>query len=213
MTIVISKAFRGYRVPSRGQPSRERIVAGAADLIRRRGLAGSTIRDLAAHAGAPLGSTYHYFPRGKQQLAAEAVRFAGDATARVLRRSLLAGPSAGLGDFLAWWRQLVLDSDFTAGCPVLAVAVEEPPGGDAEAVTAAAEAFTAWEGVLAEALRRDGVARDPAARLATLIVAAVEGAVALCRARRDIRPLDDVGTQLRALVDAAPRLAPDTAVS
>ncbi|MFF4778112.1 TetR/AcrR family transcriptional regulator [Microtetraspora fusca] len=184
--------------------SRERIIIGAADLIRRRGLAGSTVRDLAAHSGAPLGSTYHYFPRGKQQLAAEAVRFAGDLATRVLERELEAGPVAGLRAFLALWRQTVIDSDFTAGCPVLAVAVEEPPDdADPEAIKAAAEVFTAWEGLLSASLRDRGAAPEEAARLATLVVAAVEGSVAMCRAKRDIRPLDDIAAQLETLIDAA----------
>ena len=29
--------------------------------------------------------------------------------------------------FLALWRKIVVDSDFRAGCPVLAVSIEEPP--------------------------------------------------------------------------------------
>jgi AcrR family transcriptional regulator len=191
-------------MPQREPRSRERIIIGAADLIRRRGLAGSTVRDLAAHSGAPLGSTYHYFPRGKQQLAAAAVRFAGDMVTRVLERELEAGPAAGLRAFLALWRQTVIDSDFTAGCPVLAVAVEEPPGdGDPEAADAAARVFTAWEDLLSASLREHGAAPEEGARLATLIVAAVEGAVAMCRAKRDIQPLDDIAGQLEIFLGAA----------
>ncbi|MBN6054920.1 TetR/AcrR family transcriptional regulator [Nonomuraea sp. RK-328] len=191
-------------LPQPEQRTRERIIVGAADLIRRRGLAGSTVRDLAAHSGAPLGSTYHYFPRGKQQLAAEAVRFAGDLVSRVLEHELQAGPAAGVRAFLGLWRQTVVDSDFAAGCPVLAVAVEEPPGdGDPEAITAAAEVFAAWESLLSASLREHGVSPRQAAGLATLVVASVEGTVAMCRAKRDIGPLDDVAARLDALLGAA----------
>jgi|SRR5215471_4356081 len=191
-------------MPLHGAGSRERIVVGAADLIRRRGLAGSTVRDLAAHSGAPLGSTYHFFPRGKQQLAAEAVRFAGELVSRLLGRELAAGPVAGLRAFLALCRQTVIDSDFKAGCPVLAVSVEEPPAeGDPEAIAAAAGVFTAWEELLAASLREHGAATEQAEQLATLIVAAVEGTVAMCRAKGDIQPLDDVAAQLEALVTTA----------
>lgn len=187
-----------------GAQSRQRIVIGAADLIRRRGLAASTVRDLAEHAKAPLGSTYHYFPRGKQQLAAEAVRFAGDLVLLTLDREHQAGPVAGLRAFLALWRETVISSEFRAGCPVLAVAIEEPPAdGDPEAITAAAEVFAAWQDMLAGSLRAHGADHDQARRLATLIVAAVEGTVAMCRAGGDIRPLDDVATELEALVAAA----------
>jgi AcrR family transcriptional regulator len=192
---------RECEMPQRKPGSRERIIMGAADLIRRRGLAGSTVRDLAAHSGAPLGSTYHYFPEGKQQLAAEAVRFTGGLVSQLLERELQAGPAAGLRAFLSLWRQTVIDGDFNAGCPVLAVAVEEPPSEAApKAIAAAAEVFTTWENLLSAALRRHGAAAEEAARLATLIVAAVEGTVAMCRAKRDIQPLDDVAAQLELLI-------------
>ncbi|GHD56620.1 MULTISPECIES: TetR/AcrR family transcriptional regulator [Streptomyces] len=182
-------------------PSRERIVAGAADMISRRGLNGTSIRDLAKHAKAPLGSTYHYFPEGKQQLATEAVRYADAAVTRVLRKELDAGPVAGLHAFLALWRGIVLASDFRAGCPVLAVAVEEPPADETPpALVAATEAFDRWEQLLAEALREHGAAPDQAPGLATLVVASVEGAIAMCRAKRTMEPLDQVARQLEALI-------------
>ncbi|MGA6225592.1 TetR/AcrR family transcriptional regulator, partial [Streptomyces umbrinus] len=77
-------------------------------MISRRGLSATSIREMAKHAEAPLGSTYHYFPEGKQQLATEAVRYAGDTVARLLSEELEAGPAAGLGAFLALWRKIVV---------------------------------------------------------------------------------------------------------
>lgn len=189
----------------RGSTShRERIVAGAADMISRRGLSATSIREMAKHAKAPLGSTYHYFPEGKQQLAAEAVRHTGDWVAGSLRRELAAGPAAGLDAFLALWRKIVVDTDFQAGCPVLAVAIEEPPTDELPpALTAAAEVFEQWEGLLAGSLRAHGVDTERAAQIATLIVAAVEGTVAMCRAKRSTEPLDRTAAQLRAVVAGA----------
>src|SRR5690242_8782881 len=114
-------------MPENSTDARERMVAGAADMIRRRGLNATSVRELAKHTKAPLGSTYHYFPGGKYDLAAEAVRWADDLTVRILTKELRAGPVAGLQAFLATWRNVVLDSDFHAGCPVLAVSVEDLP--------------------------------------------------------------------------------------
>ncbi|MFM9556012.1 MULTISPECIES: TetR/AcrR family transcriptional regulator [Streptomyces] len=187
-----------------GTPSRERIVAGAADLISRRGLNAASIRNLAKHARAPLGSTYHYFPEGKGQLATEAVRHADAAIARRLGKALEAGPVAGVRAFLALWRGVVLDSEFRAGCPVLAVSVEEPPADETpSALIAAAEAFDGWERLLADALRDHGVDPERASGLAALVVASVEGAIAMCRAKRGIQPLDRVAEQLEALIAGA----------
>ncbi|MFC9913239.1 TetR/AcrR family transcriptional regulator [Streptomyces sp. NPDC127197] len=187
---------------TKSSPSaRERIVAGAADMISRRGLNATSIRETAKHARAPLGSTYHYFPEGKQQLATEAVRFTGEWTARSLRKELAAGPVAGLRAFLALWRKIVVDSDFRAGCPVLAVSIEEPPTDETPAaLTAAADVFTTWESLLADSLREHGAESDQAAQIATLIVAAIEGTVAMCRAKRSTQPLDHTAEQLQALI-------------
>ncbi len=200
MTSVIAR--REWRpVAKSSTPSRERIVAGAADMISRRGLSATSIREMAKHAKAPLGSTYHYFPEGKQQLATEAVRHTGDQVARSLRQELEAGPAAGLNAFLALWRKVVVDTDFHAGCPVLAVAIEEPPADEVPpALEAAAEVFEQWEGLLADSLREHGADAERAAQIATLIVAAVEGTVAMCRAKRSTEPLDRTAAQLQALI-------------
>ncbi|XEC33113.1 TetR/AcrR family transcriptional regulator [Streptomyces fradiae] len=173
-------------------------------MISRRGLSATSIREMAKHAKAPLGSTYHFFPEGKQQLAGEAVRYTGEWVARSLRKELEAGPAAGLRAFLDLWRKIVVDSDFHAGCPVLAVAIEEPPADEVPpALAAAAEVFEQWEGLLAASLRDHGAGEERAAQLATLVVAAVEGTVAMCRAKRSTQPLDHAAEQLQVLIAAA----------
>jgi AcrR family transcriptional regulator len=183
--------------------ARQRIVAGAADMISRRGLTATSIREMAKHSGAPLGSTYHYFPDGKQQLATEAVRHTSETISRHLRKALRSGPAAGLESFLALWRAVVVDTDFRAGCPVLAVSIEEPPQGETPpALTAAAQAFEDWERLLATSLREHGANPDQADEVATLIVAAVEGTVAMCRAKRSTESLDRTAAQLQRLIHA-----------
>ena len=183
--------------------SRRQLVAGAADMIRRRGVGAASIREVAKHAQAPLGSTYHYFPGGKQQLATEAVRFAGNTVARALDEKLRDGPVQGLRAFLGLWRDVLIDNDFQAGCPVLAAAVEQPASEEESPVhAAAAEAFSGWRSRLADSLAQNGVDAAAAEQLATLVVAAVEGAVVLCRARRSAEPLDHVAAQLDGLIGA-----------
>jgi AcrR family transcriptional regulator len=187
-------------MPKTDSETRQRLVAGAADMIRRRGLSATSVRELAKHSGAPLGSTYHYFPGGKEQVATEAVQFAGDSIARFLARKLEAGPLEGIHAFLTMWRKTVTDNGYQAGCPVLAVAVEHQDG---PPLRAAADVFATWESLLAESLRSEGVTRERARELSMLIVATVEGTVALCRAKRTAEPLDMIGPQLEALVAAA----------
>jgi hypothetical protein len=101
---------------------------------------------MAKRANAPLGSTYHHFPEGKQQLVAEAVNFTGAQVTASLDHHLQAGFATGISGFLAMWRAILLRSDFRIGCPVLAVAVEEPIDDAAEdGRKAAVQAFSQWE--------------------------------------------------------------------
>lgn len=179
--------------------ARNRMVAGAADMIRRRGLNATSVRELAKHANAPLGSTYHYFPGGKSQLAVEAVRFAGALAASKLVRELPAGPVAGMRAFVEVWRKVLVDSDFQAGCPVLAVSIEDPAA-DPAPQRAVAEAFGNWTKLLADSLHAHGATSLDAEQTATLIVAAIEGATAMCRAEHSTRPLDQSAEKLEFLV-------------
>lgn len=97
---------------------------------------------MAKHAKAPLGSTYHYFPEDKQQLASEAGRYTGEWVFCSLRKELENGPAVGLQTFLALWRKIVVDTDFQAGCPVMEAAIVEPSTGQIPpALAAAAEVF------------------------------------------------------------------------
>ena len=56
--------------------ARQRVVETAAEMLARHGLNATSIREMARRAKAPLGSTYHHFPDGKQQVVVEAVEFA-----------------------------------------------------------------------------------------------------------------------------------------
>jgi AcrR family transcriptional regulator len=187
-------------VPRVTPEPRQRMVAGAADMIRRRGLHAMSVRELAKYSRAPLGSTYHYFPGGKYELAAEAVRWADDLTAAALRKELQAGPVDGLRAFITMWRTILEDSDFRAGCPVLAASVEDLPDEDTAPREAAGDAFRNWTTILAAALRDCGASDLEAEQTATLIVAAVEGAVTVCRAQRSSIPLDRVAAKLEQIV-------------
>lgn len=94
-----------------------------------------------------------------------------------------------------------MDSDLRAGRPVLAVSVEDQPDDDDEPPRAAA-AFDHWTALLAESLRAHGATASAADQIAPLIVAAIEGTVAMCRAQRSTHPLDQTADALENVVRA-----------
>jgi AcrR family transcriptional regulator len=184
---------------------RERMVISAALLIRERGAHATAISDVLAHSGAPRGSAYHYFPGGRTQLLCEAVDFAGDYIGHFMEK---AGSGLELLDMLIdRYRRQLLDSDFRAGCPIVAVSVE---GGDdqdrermAPVIERAAAVFDRWTDLIAQRFVSDGIAADTANELAVLATSALEGAIVLARVRRDVAPLDLIHRQLRSSLLAA----------
>jgi AcrR family transcriptional regulator len=174
--------------------AREQMVRSAIILLAKHGYQATSFGAVLSHSHAPRGSIYHHFPGGKDELIAAAVEGAG-ANAIALLDGLEGRPPIEVVDgFLAMWRALLERSDFALGCSVLAVAVSADPGG---LVARAGTVFRAWGDRLAELFVAGG--RNPASAhaLATLVIAASEGAVVLARAQRDLAPFEAVAEQLR----------------
>lgn len=110
---------------------------------------------------------------------------------------MAAGPVAGLEAFLVQWRSVLLQGEFKAGCPVIAVAADDSSAeGEGLPLAAAAEALQDWAKLISDSLREAGLAEEEAMAMATLIIAAVEGAILLCRAQQSIAPFDRVARLL-----------------
>lgn len=180
------------------------MVVSAALLIRERGAHPTAIADVLQHSGAPRGSAYHYFPGGRTQLLCEAVDYAAEFMAERLSRA--SSSLRVLDDLFGYYRTQLQDSDFRAGCPVVAVAVEsgdpDKPEQSAPVIERAAAALTRWSDIIEQRLIADGVPRADAAALAMLVLTSFEGAIVVARATRDLKPLDLVAGQLASLIDA-----------
>ena len=190
-------------MPRPRSTTRQRMVSSAAGLIRRHGASATSIDRVLEVSGAPRGSVYHHFPGGRAQLVEEAVGYADRYVCSLLDAAAASGdPVAVVDQFLTMWREQLVASDFQAGCPVVAVAVEANE--EAPRLTdAAGAAFGHWQARIRSLLADAGLDPARADRLATLVVAAVEGALVLSRAQRRTDPLDAVALELRDLLTAA----------
>jgi Transcriptional regulator len=185
--------------------TRSKMIAGAMDLIRRRGLNATSVREVVRYTETPRGSIKHHFPNGKLQLVTEAIQLAGTEVSLPLKKVMEKHNSIdGLKIFIGWWRDILQKSDFEAGCPILAVASEQylgedgNPNGEAEAqlLQLVNSIFKEWQQILENALCRDGITLPRATQLATLIISSIEGTVAMCRAARNTTSLDQVEQEI-----------------
>jgi AcrR family transcriptional regulator len=183
--------------------ARERMVASARELIRERGVHGVGMRDVVAHAGAPRGSLQHYFPGGKDQLVSEALTQADSASRRTLRAARAEGadPVATVRAILGAWRNLLLDEDFSRGCPFAATTIDTSAANPTLRAVVSDYAG-AWHDDLAAVLGNAGLPAPRAASLATLVQASLQGSLILARGHRSTIPLDEVEAELTALLTA-----------
>jgi TetR/AcrR family transcriptional regulator, lmrAB and yxaGH operons repressor len=202
MTVVIALGYAVHmdarqetsrtRGSGQQQSARDRIVRSAAELVRQRGVHGVGLRQIVAHADGPRGSLQRYFPGGKTQLITEALNLAGaelldDTESRLLKAATLAD---AIDAIFAPWRQVLLDSNFTMGCPIAATVIDA--AGDDRLRQHARGLLDQWRDSVQAALVKFGVPESTAESDASVLLAALEGALILSRANQSTQPLDTV---------------------
>ena len=181
---------------------KQRMIQQAALSLASKGLQRTSFTEVLEASGAPRGSLYHHFPGGKDELILAALDLTSEWAMRMLSSSLGADAVEVTQTFIDLWRGLLLRSDFGAGCAVAAVTV----AADApELMARAAKIFRDWRSNLAKLLEQGGIATSRATELATLLIAACEGAVILARAERSMAPFERTAETLVALVEEAQR--------
>ncbi|MBV9321852.1 MAG: TetR/AcrR family transcriptional regulator [Mycobacterium sp.] len=180
---------------------RDALIQSTIALMRRFGVAGTGISAVLDDSGVSRRSVYLNFPGGKSELVHEATLVAGSHIASQIEvLTQLADLEAALTFFVDGWKQTLIDSDFTAGCPIVAAALGRAES--AEAADAAGNAFGNWTQLLTAGLRSHGLTTSTAQTLATTIVAATEGAVLIALATRSTEPLDHVRASMSRLLAA-----------
>ncbi|MFC4377335.1 TetR/AcrR family transcriptional regulator [Nocardia halotolerans] len=180
--------------------ARGRLITSAIALIRRRGVAGTAVSDLLEHSGTARQSIYKHFPDGKSELIEESVRVAGTMIEQMIEQMTeTLAPTEMLRALVDYWKWVLTDSDFQAGCPIAAAAYAgtDAPG----ARDVASRTFHRWEDRLAENAIAQGIAADRAHTLATTVIASIEGAIMMSVADRSCVPLDRTHDQLHDLLD------------
>ncbi len=202
------------RLTPKGRATRERIVATAAQLMYDHGVAGTSPATSRRSAGVGPSQVYHYFQDKESTIRA--------VIAHRLHALLTTLEGLDSMEGLRAWRDFVVDTqrqrNCEGGCPIGSLVGElaEPfPQCRADL----AGGFDQWEAAIRKGLqamcdRGDLRRKANPDRLATALLAAVEGGILLAQVRRDpaalATALDEV---LDRIEDLRPRRAPGPSVS
>ncbi|WP_405973210.1 TetR/AcrR family transcriptional regulator [Streptomyces sp. NBC_00988] len=180
------------KLTRKGQETRRRIVAAAAQLMYERGVTEATLEDVRAAAGVSGSQIYHYFA-DKQELLLAVIEFQTEAVLD-MQQPLFAGLDTMRG--LRQWRDALVEYQLRmqcrGGCPIGSLGSEIAET-NPEARLATASGFLRWESAIRGGLQamhdRGELDTDPD-DLALATLAALQGGLLLTQLQRQVRPLE-----------------------
>jgi len=184
--------------------AREAFLDTMARLLETQGYYATGLNQIVAESRAPKGSLYYYFPDGKEGLTVEVIARLSHEVAERIKLNLAGDAPAHqvIERFLLLIARSIEATDCRGGGPIATVALETSSA-DGRLRAACDNAYSAWQAAFAERLVADGHSPERAACLSTLIIAAIEGAVILCRTARSAAPMERVAAEVGLLLRAA----------
>jgi TetR/AcrR family transcriptional regulator, transcriptional repressor for nem operon len=189
---------------TKGQETRQRIIAEAASIFNQRGYEGCSIQAIMDATGLEKGGIYRHF-ESKEELAAEAFDYAWTVASSKRRMNLEAIPDHAdrLKQHIA---NFVTRSGLPGGCPLLNTAVDSD-NGNPVLRDRVRKALRNWQTLLRSILE-DGIEAgtirktiDPSAA-ANRIIGSLEGAMLISRIERNDQALRQSLEDLDTYVDS-----------
>jgi AcrR family transcriptional regulator len=196
--------------------TRERLLQAALELFAEKGYAASGMAEILAQAQANSGSFYHFF-RSKEDLLVAVLQRYEEMLFPVLLEPIwkkTADPIERIFQLLAKYRELIVASHCTYGCPIgrLALEVETTYERAHEKIAANFEGWAgAVEKCLTAAQEQGKIAKQiHARRLGRFVLTVMEGGVMQSRSCRSVEPFDWAVEELRQYFQmlAIPRSKP-----
>jgi AcrR family transcriptional regulator len=191
------------RLTRKGQATRDRIVAAAAQLMYERGVAGTTTEDVQRAAGGLSPSQIYYYFGDKRSLVQAVIAYQTEVVLAFQEPLLSALDSF---EALEAWRDAVVAAQrqqgCLGGCPLGSLA-SELADQDSAARAELAQAFVRWHAAIRDGLHAMrargelGTNADPDS-LALAMLTALQGGLLMTQTRRDTMALETV---LDAMID------------
>ena len=181
-------------ITERGRLTRQRIIEATGEQILASGIGGTTLDTVRAATLTSKSQLFHYFPGGKAELVREVAEWEG--------RQLLEAQEPEIHDLGSWeswerWRSGLVDYYIGRGrwaCPIGSLATQAAMT-DPELESTIAQSMRSWRAALADGITRMQSAgslessADPE-RIATVILAAIQGGLVLSQPERSAWPLE-----------------------
>jgi len=175
---------------SKGEQTREMILARSAPVFNRQGYFGASLSDIMRATGLEKGGIYNHFS-GKEELALEAFDYAYGLVEQRVRQALLSRTHAidRLLALIEVFGSIVEDPPVAGGCPILNTAIEADDAHE-RLRERARHAMDNWRETIRRVISK-GIQRQQirpsvdADEVATVFIATLEGAIMLSNLYKD----------------------------
>ena len=189
--------------------TKKRIIAAGSQLFRRGGYFGTGLSEILKDSGAPKGSFYFHFPKGKDQLAAACVDAAAEDVARALEAAAEASKSIDefIDKLVDGYDRMLQRSDYGASSLLTNISLDVAPVN--ELISSHLQTgYRRWHKIIADFCTRHLQSRQEGSDMAVLIISSLEGVMGLCRTERTTLPLKAVARRLKALAPTGRETTP-----
>jgi AcrR family transcriptional regulator len=189
---------------SKGELTRQRIIAEAAPIFNRRGYEGCSMQDILDATGLEKGGVYRHFA-SKEELAVEAFRYALSNSVKMRTDNLenVHGAVEKLSYVVRRFTEL--PSVMPGGCPLMNTAIDADDGNPALR-RLARDGIKDWKARLCSIIT-DGIMSGEIGpgveprRIANTIIATLEGALMISRIEGNRHALEDARASLDILIE------------
>lgn len=183
--------------------TREEMIKSMAYLLQRNGYAGTSINDIIQHSKSPRGSLYYHFPKGKEQLAIEAIKQTKRNVTTFIKENLSKydDASESIKYFILDSARRFEENNYFQGVPITALVLETASTSDALR-EACLEVFEAWNKEFTNKLLLNGYSESDAKILGETINLMIQGGLVMSLARKNADALKAVSTNASLLIKA-----------
>ncbi len=177
--------------------TKEKFIETASRLFEVKGYNATGLNEILSESGAPKGSLYYHFPKGKEQLALEAVNLAGEKIKLKLEGNLnrIENPIEAIMANIEGLAAIIDNEEKTRDMSISLIALETYLTSEVLR-KACEEVFNLLESRYAEKLIKSGIDKDEAHELGATIGTMVEGGITMSLTRKNGNPLRLIAKQI-----------------
>ena len=182
--------------------TRDQIIEKTCELLELQGYHATGLNQIIAESGSPKGSLYYHFPGGKEELAAESVKYIGEIVLKRIRDNLaqVDNVSESIRSFIINIAVNVERSGYRSGGPITTIAMETAST-NGRLREECQRIYGEWQAAFREKLETGSINAARAERISSMIIASIEGGVILCRTYQSRTPLENVAYEIGILLE------------